>query len=261
MMNYLTNCLPKTSKAVGTSLLLPLHHVVLLPGITIPVIVRKANNIGVAEATLLSPQKQLVITTVRPDVSENVDIQSLEEIYPIATLAVLQRIIRLPTGMELVVQGLKRVCIEQLRIVDQICEVKFSQLPEIASSATIIALTAAIQSLWGKTAILTANFPQEILTVLLNTDDPALLAYQSLMLLPHDVAKLQAVLEEENLEELLRQTLTDLSQELEVQRLQSEVLGQTKKELEKTTTRVLFARAVKENSRVVRGKRTRKQRN
>ena len=192
-MNYLTNCLPKTSKAVGTSLLLPLHHVLLLPGITMSVIVRKANNIGVAEATLLSPQKQLVIATVRRDVSENVEIQSLEEIYPIATLAVVQRIIRLPAGMQLVVQGLERVCIEQLRVVDRICEIKFSRLPEIISIASV--------------------------------------------------------------------NVTDLSQELEAQPLRGEILRQTRKQLEKTTIRVLFATSVKRNSRGTKGKLTRKLRN
>ncbi|MDY6897629.1 MAG: endopeptidase La, partial [Cyanobacteriota bacterium] len=72
----------------------------------------------------------------------------------------------------------------------------------------------------------------EILSLLLNTTEPSVLAYQTSMLLPHNVEKLQALLEEENLEQLLKQVLADLSQEVEVQRLQGKILGETKKEID-----------------------------
>lgn len=51
-------------------------------------------------------------------------------------------------------------------------------------------------------------------------------------MLQQDLATTQALLEEGDLEKLLRQILSDLQQAIEVQKLQGEILGETKKELD-----------------------------
>jgi ATP-dependent Lon protease len=247
-MNFLAHVFPETPKKLETSLLFLLDEVILLPGITLPVTAQRSNAIGVAQATLLSTQKQLVIAGIRPEVAKrleadkNIEIKSLEEIYPTATLAVLKGINRLPTGsLQLVVKGLERVKIEEMQIVDHICEVKYQRLPQLTEEAaiksgilpaTIQALMEAIKSLWQEIAAMHPNFSEEVLEILFTSNNPAELAYQTATLLPLDVRKLQALLEQENLEELLRQVLADLSQELEVQRLRGQIIGETKKEID-----------------------------
>ena len=247
-MNHATTLSPENQETIETRLLLPLRNIVLLPGITFPVIAGRPRSVAVAEATMLTSHKQLIIATVRPEVSvrldenEHVEIESLEELYPIATLAFVQRILRLPFGpIQLIVQGQERVRIEQLLKTDPTYEVNFQPLPKLTTTTalavgsdqqTLDALTGAIQSLWRETASLNSTFPEEILSVILSSDEPALLAYQTAILLQQDVPQLQAVLEQENLEQLLRQVLIDLQQEVESLRLRSEILGETKKEID-----------------------------
>jgi ATP-dependent Lon protease len=247
-MNNTTTLSPDNQETIETRLLLPLRNIVLLPAITLPVVAGRPRSVAVAEATMLTSHKQVIIATVRPaasdrlDEDEHAEIESLEELYPTATLAIVQRILRLPFGpIQLIVQGQERVRIEQLLKTDPTYEVKFQPLPKLTTTAalatgssqqTLDALTGAIQSLWRETASLNSTFPEEILSVILSSEEPALLAYQTAILLQQDVPKMQAVLEQENLEQLLRQLLIDLQQEVESLRLRSEILGETKKEID-----------------------------
>jgi ATP-dependent Lon protease len=150
--------------------------------------------------------------------------------------------IRLPAGpVQLIVEGQERVRIKQLLQSTPTYVVKFERLPNLTTETaiasgsqqqTIEALTSALKSLWQEAAFLNPNFPEEVLAVLLNSNNPAQLAYQTAILLQQEVPKMQALLEQDNLESLLRQVLADLQQEIEVQRLRSEILGETKKEID-----------------------------
>ena len=245
------------------SLLLPLRNSVLLPGITLPVIAGKPRSLASVESTMLTKNKQLIIAAIRPEVrqrmekletasktssldemlkSGSLEVESLHEIYSVATLAAIHKMSRLPIGsIQLIIEGLERIENVELIQKDPTYLVKFKRLPALTrkdallqgtDEQTLEALTQAIKSLWTEVAAINPRFPEELLTVLLNSQEPAQLAYQTSVLLQQDVKTTQALLEEENLEELLRQILADLQKEIEVQKLQGEILGETKKELE-----------------------------
>ena len=245
-------------KKLETSFLLPLRNVVLLPGITIPVVVGKPRSVAAVESTMLTENKQLIVTAIRPqavqrleeletapkevsDIDETLEylsseVESLKEIYPVATLAVIHKMIRLPDGLiQLIIEGLERVEIVELVKTHPTYAVKFKRLPALSTATeeqTLEALTQAIKSLWTEVAALNPRFPEELLGVLLNSKEPAQLVYQTSVLLQQDVTTSQTILEEENLEKLLRQSLNDLQKEIEVQKLQGEILGETKKEID-----------------------------
>lgn len=255
-MSHATSLFLNRHNKIETSLLLPLRDVVLLPGTTLPVVAGKPRSMAVAETAASTENKQLILATIRPqalqkisklETSNKVDsrppeIESLSEIYQIATLAVIHKMMPLPMGLiQLIVEGLERVEIVQLVQSDPAYTVKFRKLPALTiegawakgtDEQTIEALTQAIKSLWTEGAAINPHFPEELLTILLNTKKPAQLAYQTSVLLQQDVTTSQALLEEENLEQLLRQILADLQNELEVQKLRGEILGETKKELD-----------------------------
>ncbi|MDJ0577532.1 MAG: endopeptidase La [Xenococcaceae cyanobacterium MO_234.B1] len=245
-------------KKLETGFLLPLRNVVLLPGITIPVVAGKPRSVAVVESTMLTENKQLIVTAIRPqavqrieeletapkevsDIDETLkslssEVESLKEIYSVATLAVIHKMIRLPDGLiQLIIEGLERVEIVELVQTHPTYAVKFKRIPALSTETdehTLEALTQAIKSLWTEVAAINPRFPEELLGVLLNSKEPAQLAYQTSVLLQQDVTTSQTILEEENLEKLLRQILIDLQQEIEVQKLQGEILGETKKEID-----------------------------
>lgn len=239
---------PEPLKSSESGLLLPLRNMVLLPGITLPVIAGRSRSIAVAEATMLNSPKQLIIASIRPEAAprleedENAEIESVKEIYPVATLGVLQRLLPLPIGpLQLIVQGQERVLIEELVEKDPVYRVKFHKLPKLTKDTALAsgleqqrleALVRAIQSLWGEAASLNPSFPEEILTVLVNSEEPTQLAYQTSVLLQQEVSEMQAILQEENLEALLSKVVVDLQREVEVHRLRSEIMGATQKEID-----------------------------
>ena len=235
-------------KQLETSLLLPLRNVVLLPGVTLPVVAGRPHSVAVVESTMLTEEKQLIVAAIRPEAqkrleeSEKAEIKSLNEIYPVASLAVIHKMSRLPMGpIQLIIEGLERVKISELFQSDPTYQVKFTRLPPLTKKTaleqgigeqTLVALSNAIESLWTEAAEINPRFPEELLAILLSSSEPAQLAYQSSVLIQHDVETMQGILEEENLEQLLRKILTDLQQEIEVQKLQGKILGATKKELD-----------------------------
>ncbi|MCP2732247.1 LON peptidase substrate-binding domain-containing protein, partial [Limnofasciculus baicalensis] len=248
-------------ETVETGLLLPLRNMVLLPGITLPVIAGRPRSVAVAEATMLTSQKQVIIASIRPEASkrleedENAEIESLDELYPVATLAIVQRMIRLPIGpIQLIVQGEERIRIDRLIKITPTYEVAFQRLPQISvetalevgiSENTLEALTKVLQSLWREAANVNPNFPEEILTVLLNTDDPVQLAYQTSILLQQDVVQMQGILEEEKLEALLHKVIENLQQEVEIYRLRMEIIGQTKKDIDQQQREFILRQQLK----------------
>ncbi len=261
-MTYAASLFFNRQNNLETSLLLPLRNVVLFPGITLPVLAGKPRSVAVVESTMLKQNKQLIITAIHPqavsrwgelETAQTTDdqneaqklsfpeIESFKEIYPIATLAVIHKMNRLPGGLiQLIVEGLERVEIVELVQTHPTYAVKFKKLPALTEKEalrkgkdkqTLEALTQAIKSLWTEAAEINPRFPEELLGVLLSSKEPAQLAYQTSVLLQQDVTTSQLLLEEENLEKLLRQILTDLQKEIQVQKLQGEILGETKKEI------------------------------
>ena len=247
-MNIAAALFGRNLKPQETKLLLPVRNIVLLPGITLPVVAGRPRSIAVAESTMMTEQKELIVAAIRPETAkrlqedENAEIESLEQLYPIATLAVVPKMLRLPIGpIQLIVEGKERVRITQLLQTHPTYAVKFERLPALtekeaikkgSQQQTIAALISGIKSLWQEAASLKPNFPEEVLAVLLNSDDPAQLAYQTSILLQQEVPQMQALLEQDDLEMLLRQILADLQREVEVQRLRGQILGETKKEID-----------------------------
>ncbi|MEQ8973499.1 MAG: endopeptidase La [Coleofasciculus sp. C1-SOL-03] len=244
-----------------TALLLPLRNMVLLPEITLPVIAGRPRSVAVAEATMQISPKQVVIATVRPEAAERLEadeqaeIESLDELYPIATLAIVQRLLRLPIGpVQLIVEGQERVYLHELLQDSPTYKVEFQRLPKLTTEAALAtgtdsqsleALTRTIQSLWREAAALNPNFPEEVLTVLLNSDNPPKLAYQTAILLQQDVPNVQKVLEEDDLTSLLHLMVNELQQEVEIYRLRMEIMGETKKELDQQQREFILRQQLK----------------
>ena len=262
-MSYAASLFLNKHNKVETSFLLPLRDVVLFPGTTLPVVAGKPRSVAVVESTVLTENKQLILAAIRPHArqrieesetgekafanqkmleSRSLEIESLEEIYPVATLAVIRKMNPLPMGLiQIIVEGLERVEIVKLVQTDPAYTVEFKKLPALTAKdakakdtdeQTLKALTQAIKSLWTEGAAINPRFPEELLGILLNSEEPAQLAYQTCLLLQQDVTTSQALLEEKNLEQLLRRILADLQKEIEVQKLRGEILGETKKEID-----------------------------
>ncbi len=249
MNNNVAKPLDGISKKVETSLMLPSSNMVMLPGVALPMTLTDSYSIGVVEAALLSNHKQLVVATIRPEIkcrfdkNENAEIESLDDIYPVATLATVDSFVRLPVGMaECVFRGLERVKIEKLQVYDHICEVKLNRLPKLSQqeiSAKIATLVKVIKSNWEEITVLNCNNFEQIVTALTECNEPSKLAYQTGILLTNDIEILHKFLEEESLEQFLEKVLEYLSKEVKIQRSRSKIVAEMKKDINQQQTKLI----------------------
>ncbi len=239
---------PTTLAPTETAFLLPLRDTVLLPGISIPIVVSRPRSVASAQAAVNTAEKHIVIGAIPPQSLQRLvqdreaEVGGLEDLYPVGTLAVVERLVPLPLGpIQLIVRGLDRVQLACLRSVDPSYGVDFHRLSRLtvedavaagAEAVTLKALADAIKSLWQESATLSPEFPQGLLAVLIGDEDPAELAYQSTVIMQLEVPEAQAVLEERELEGLLRRVLVNLQKTVEQQRLRSQILGETKKQID-----------------------------
>lgn len=240
--------LPRVNLAKTKSAsLLPLRDTVLFPSITMPVIAGRLHSAASVEAAMETTEKQIVIAALRPEMlarltqDKATDISTLKDVYPIGTLAVIRRMTRLPNGLiQMIVEGLERVHVDSLNKVASGFKVTFHPLPPITvesavkagtEAVTLKALIDAIKVLWTEAASMNPNFPDELLDFLTENEEAIHLAYHSVVLMQEDVAASQAVLEEDNLERLLRQVLASLQKYVEEHRLRTRILGETKQEI------------------------------
>ena len=248
MNNNVAKPLDGISKKVETSLMLPSSNMVMLPGVALPMTLTDSYSIGVVEAALLSNHKQLVVATIRREIQrqfdkdKNPEIESLDDIYPVATLATVDSFVRLPIGVaECVFRGLERVKIEKLQVYDHICEVKFNRLPKLSQqeiSAKIATLVKVIKSNWEEITVLNCNNFEQIVTALTECNEPSKLAYQTGILVTNDIEIIQSLLEEENLEQLLKEVLEYLSKEVKIQRSRSKIVAEMKKKINQPQTKL-----------------------
>lgn len=245
--------LPHSAKKLAqleSGFLLPVRDTVLLPSITLPIMAGRPHSIASVETAVATESRKLIIAAMRPEYLEQLakerdadaEVKHLSDLYAIATLGVVRRMARLPIGpIQLLVEGLERVQLEKLRFTDQGFEAEFRRLPPLAMETAVAAegeatkinaLVDAVKSLWEEAASFNPNFPDGLLAVLSSNDDAAQIAYQSVILIQQDMAKTYAALAENNLETLLRQVLRDLQKHVEEQRLRSQILGETKKEID-----------------------------
>lgn len=231
-----------------SAFLMPMRGTVLMPGITLPVVAGRSQSVASVEAAADTEEKQLILSAIRPECIKRLDrdpeaeVKALKDVYPVATLSVIRRMTRLPIGpIELVVEGVERVRLEQLQLVDNRFEAVFRTLPlptikdaeaAGAETATLNALGDAVKSLWAEAASFNPNFPEELLAALMRNDDTILLAYQTITLMHPEVSRAQQLLEEDDLSTLLRQVLDDLQKHVEEERMREQILGETKKEID-----------------------------
>ena len=86
---------------------LPLKNTVLFPHLFMPLAVGRPNSVAAVEAVLATEEKSFVVAAQRDGTNEAAG--SLDDLYTIGTRAVIKKMARGESGIELIVQGVERV--------------------------------------------------------------------------------------------------------------------------------------------------------
>jgi ATP-dependent Lon protease len=211
--------------------LLPLKETVVFPDSMTPLAIGQERSIRLVD-DVVGGDRLLALVTVR---DADVDTPDWADLYEIGTAAVVHKMIRVPDGtLRILVQGLRRIRLEEPVTDDPYLVGRFSGVPEeAAESRELEALTRNAQGLFGRIIGLAPYLPEELQIAAANVDDASGLCNLVASTLRLKTEEKQLVLELADAEERIREVSKILNRELEVFELGTKIQSQVQSELEK----------------------------
>jgi ATP-dependent Lon protease len=216
----------------GELAILPLRGLVVFPLTAVPLTVGQPRSIRLVDQVVATENRLIGLF---PAHNPEVETPTPNQIYPIGTLAQIHRLFRAPDGtIRLLVQGLRRITIEEYTSIDPFLKARVTDAPEyLDNSLEIEALSRTVVELFSRLADLVPGIPGELITSALNMDDPLQLIYTVATYIRIDLADQYHLLEIDSLMEKLRTLMRILQKELEVLELGHKIQNEAQSEMEK----------------------------
>jgi ATP-dependent Lon protease len=210
---------------------LPLKETVVFPDSMTPLAIGQERSIRLVD-DIVGGERLLALITVR---DAEVEIPGWEDLYEIGTAAVVHKMIRVPDGtLRILVQGLRRIRLEEPVVDDPYLVARFSALPDEAEeSRELEALLRNAQGLFGRIIGLAPYLPEELQIAAANVDNASGLCNLVASTLRLKTEEKQLILELADTEERLREVSKILNRELDVFELGTKIQSQVQSELEK----------------------------
>jgi ATP-dependent Lon protease len=217
---------------VWTLPVLPLKNTVLLPYMFIPLSVGRPGSRAAVEAALGTEDKTIIVVAQR---DPNNDVPALADLYSVGTRAVIKKMARSESGLEILVQGLDRVLLQTMEQTEPYLKAQVQALPFPAGEGPEIeALYRALLEQARRVIELAqpeakVNFGQ----LIAQAAGPLQLVYLLGSLLGLDIAREQSILESNSLDQTLRLLLDHLAHEAQVLELRNQITNKAQTEIGK----------------------------
>jgi ATP-dependent Lon protease len=218
---------------VVTLPVLPLKNTVLFPHLFMPLSVGRPNSVAAIEAVLATEDKTFLLVAQRDAQNEQ---PGFDDLYTIGTRAVVKKMARGESGVELLVQGIDRVVILKAEQTEPFLKARARVLPLPDDGGTEVeALYRAVLELAARALDLAQQGQGQVNVAQLaaQAGDPLRLAFLIGSMLSLDVQKEQAVLEANTRLEALRLIHGYLSHELQVLELRQKINTEAQSEMSK----------------------------
>ncbi len=212
--------------------ILPLKDTVVFPDTMMPLAVGQPRSVLLIDE-VLAKDKLVGLAAVR---DADIDLPGPENTYDIGTLAAVQKMIKAPDGtLRIVVQGIRRIRIEEYTKTEPYLVARVSNLPDVlVESKELEALQRNLVSVYTKIVQLVPYLPEELELAAVNIDDPSALGYFVASTMRLKTEDKQELLELVDVAKRLRRLTEMMSAELEVLELGSKIQSQVHSEMEKT---------------------------
>jgi ATP-dependent Lon protease len=222
---------PTDAEIPSTLPVLPLKETVVFPQSVSPLAIGQERSIKLVD-DVLEGDRMLALVTVR---NEDVDQPGWDDLNEIGTAAVVHKMIRVPDGtLRILVQGVGRIRLQSRTQDDPYLVGEFELLSdEVEETPELEALTRSVQTEFGRLISLVPYLPSELELAAANVDDPGALSHLVASTLRLKTEEKQALLEQADVSERLRDVLRILKRELEVVELGTKIQSQVQSELEK----------------------------
>jgi ATP-dependent Lon protease len=215
----------------ATLAVLPLKETVIFPQSVSPLAIGQERSIRLVDDTL-EGERMLALVTVK---DKDVDQPGWDDLYEIGTAAVVHKMIRVPDGtLRILVQGVGRIRLQHHIQDDPYLVGEFEVVPDVVEETPELeALTRSVQDEFARLISLVPYLPSELELAAANVDDPGALSHLVVSTLRLKTEEKQALLEQPDASNRLRDVLRILKRELEVVELGTKIQSQVQSELEK----------------------------
>ncbi len=214
--------------------LLAVRDVVVFPNMVLPLFVGRESSVLAIEAALA--QDRLLFLATQKD--QNIENPEAEDIYPMGTVSVILRMLKLPDGrLKILVQGKAKARVQRYLKERPYFQVALEVTPERPIeevSPEAEALMRNAREMSEKILTLKGIMSPDLLTVLDSIEDPGHLADLVAANLRLKIDEAQAILEELDPIRRLIKVNDFLRKELEVSAIQAKIQSQAREEMDRT---------------------------
>jgi ATP-dependent Lon protease len=221
------------SEAHSTSYpVLPLRDIVVFPHMIVPLFVGREKSVRALEEVMQDDKQILLSSQIDP----SVDDPGTNGIYRVGVLANVLQLLKLPDGtVKVLVEGKTRVKITDFVPNPSFFEAHVSVLNESpGDSATVEAMLRAVADEFERYAKIKKNIPEEALSAVSDTREPARLADLVSGHLGVEVGQKQALLETLDVAERLEKVYGHMQGEMSVLQVEKKIKTRVKSQMEKT---------------------------
>ena len=215
--------------------LLPIEDAVLYPYTIVPLAFDEAPLIAAVDEAMRG-ERMVGVVARRADREGGSEAIVREDLHDVGTVAMIHRLVKHPdAGMRLLVQGVSRFRIIELKKTEPYFEASILVLPEPTGkrSDRIEALLREGYDLADEVIRASPYLPDELLRAVRQLDDPVKFSYMVASMLQLEHADRQRILETDDVEEKLKIVLEGLRRELNVLAIGGQIKSQVDEEIQK----------------------------
>jgi ATP-dependent Lon protease len=224
--------------------LVALRDTVIFPEMIVPLQVGRDRSVKALDRAVRASQPVALVTQRSSDTEE---VDNVDELYPIGTLAKIAQVIRLQDGtIRAIVQGQRRIRLLDLLQIDPHLEARVELIPDQdGSTLEVEALMASVQGQIERYVSSGATVPPEVAVAARNITDGGLLA-DMVAYSPEMTTELrQELLETIDVSERLRKVSQFLAKQIEVLELKGKIQSEVKSEMDKTQREYILREQMK----------------
>ncbi len=211
---------------------LPLRDIVVFPHMIVPLFVGREKSVKALEEVMADDKQILLSSQIDP----SVDDPATDGIYRIGVLANVLQLLKLPDGtVKVLVEGKARVKITEFLTNPAFFEARAEALEETpGDKESVEALLRGVSDEFERYAKVKKNIPEEALSAVSETREPARLADLVAGHLGIDVAQKQDLLETLDVAVRLEKVYGQMQGEMSVLQVEKKIKSRVKTQMEKT---------------------------
>ncbi len=211
---------------------LPLRDIVVFPHMIVPLFVGREKSVRALEEVMQDDKQILLSSQIDPAIDD----PETDGIYRAGVLANVLQLLKLPDGtVKVLVEGQARVRITEFLENEEFFEARAEYLSEIPGDVTTTqALVRTVADEFERYAKVRKNIPEEALTAVGDTTDPAKLADLVSGHLGIEVEQKQDLLETLSVSERLEKVYGLMQGEMSVLQVEKKIKTRVKSQMEKT---------------------------